>query len=78
MRKQILLVYTMDIEYMTVAVNKMDSTDPLYSEERFNEIKIEVLCRLKKRIGYPSQNIIFIPVCAWFGDKLIELSDNML
>jgi translation elongation factor EF-1alpha len=50
MRKQILFAYTMGIEYMIVVVNKMNTTDPLFSEERFNEIKIEVLSHLKIRL----------------------------
>ncbi len=77
MRQQILLAYTMGVENMIVVVNKMDTTNPPYSEDRFNEIKTEVLIYLKK-IGYQSQNIIFIPVSAWFSDNLIESSDNML
>jgi elongation factor 1-alpha len=75
-RSQILLAYTMGIEYMIVVVNKMDTSVPSYSEERFNEIQTEVLSHLKK-IGYQPQNIIFIPISAWVGDNLIEPSNNM-
>jgi len=76
-RIQIAFAYTMGIENMIVVVNKMDTTVPPYSEDRFNEIKTEVLLHLK-RINYQPQNIIFIPISAWFGDNLIESSDNML
>jgi elongation factor 1-alpha len=75
-RMQILLAYTIGIESMIVVVNKMDQTDPPYSEDRFNEIKTELFSLIKK-IGYQSQNIVFIPVSAWFGDNLIETSHNM-
>lgn len=76
-RIQIAFAYNMGIENMIVLVNKMDTTVPPYSEDRFNEIKTEVLLHLK-RINYQPQNIIFIPISAWFGDNLIESSDNML
>lgn len=77
MREQISLAYKMNIENLIVVVNKMDTTVPPYSEDRFNEIKTEVLVCLKK-IGYQPENIIFIPISAWFGDNLVESSDNML
>jgi elongation factor 1-alpha len=76
MRTQILLAYTMGIERMIVVVNKMDQTDPPYSEDRFNEIKTEVLLDLKK-VGYQPENLVFIPISAWRGDNLIEPSNQM-
>jgi len=76
-RKQIALAFTMNIENLIVVVNKMDTTVPPYSEDRFNEIKTEILLYLK-RMGYQPQNIIFIPISAWFGDNLTESSENML
>ena len=41
-REHALLAYTLGVKQMIVAVNKMDNTEPPYSEARFKEIKKEV------------------------------------
>ena len=41
-REHALLAYTLGVKQMIVAVNKIDNTEPPYSEQRFNEIKKEV------------------------------------
>jgi elongation factor 1-alpha len=61
---------------MIVAVNKMDTTEPPYSEKRFDEIKTEVSNYIKK-IGYQSQAVPFVPISGWHGDNMIEASDKM-
>lgn len=61
---------------MIVCMNKMDSTEPPYSEARFNEIQKEVSAYLKK-IGYNPKAIAFVPISGWHGDNMIETSENM-
>jgi elongation factor 1-alpha len=61
---------------MIVVINKMDATDPPFSETRFNEIKSEVSTYIKK-IGYQPENVAFVPISGWHGDNMIEPSENM-
>lgn len=61
---------------MIVAVNKMDSTEPPYSEKRYEEIKNEVSTYVKK-IGWNPVQIPFVPISGWVGDNMIEASTNM-
>lgn len=73
-REHALLAYTMGIKQVILAVNKMDSCD--YSEERFNDIKKEVVAYLKK-VGFQEKNINAVPYSGFKGDNLIEKSDKM-
>merc|ERR1712243_290853 len=41
-REHALLAYTLGVKRLIVGVNKMDTTEPKYSGDRFNEIKKEV------------------------------------
>ena len=50
-REHALLAFTLGVKQMIIGVNKMDSTEPPYSESRFEEIKKEVSSYIKK-IGY--------------------------
>jgi len=73
-REHALLAYTMGIKQVILAVNKMDSAN--YSEERFNDIKKEVVDYLKK-IGFQEKNINPVAYSGFQGDNLIERSDKM-
>jgi len=75
-REHALLAYTLGVKQMIVAVNKMDTTEPPYSEKRFDEIKTEVSAYIKK-IGYQSQGVPFVPISGWHGDNMIEPSEKM-
>merc|ERR1712173_388341 len=59
-----------------VACNKMDSTEPKYSQKRFEEITKEVSSYVKK-IGYNPKTIAFVPISGWHGDNMIEKTANM-
>jgi elongation factor 1-alpha len=71
-----LLAYTLGVKQMIVAVNKMDSTEPPYSEKRYEEIKSEVSAYVKK-IGWNPAAIPFVPISGWNGDNMLEVSANM-
>jgi len=75
-REHALLAYTLGVKQMIVAVNKMDTTEPPYSDKRFEEIKTEVSTYLKK-IGYQSQGVAFVPISGWHGDNMVEATDKM-
>lgn len=75
-REHCLLAYTLGVKQMIVAVNKIDNTEPPYSEKRFNEIKKEVTSYVKK-VGYPPAAVAILPISGWVGDNMVEASSNM-
>uniref|UniRef100_A0A8W8N0S9 Elongation factor 1-alpha n=1 Tax=Magallana gigas TaxID=29159 RepID=A0A8W8N0S9_MAGGI len=75
-REHALLAFTLGVKQLIIGVNKMDSTEPPYSEARFNEIKGEVEKYIKK-IGYNPKAVPFVPISGWHGDNMIEASQKM-
>ncbi|CAF1043054.1 unnamed protein product [Adineta steineri] len=75
-REHVLLAYTLGVNQMIVAVNKMDTTEPPYSENRFHEIKTEVLSFIKNT-GYNPLAVAFVPISGWHGDNMIEATEKM-
>merc|ERR550534_2318124 len=54
----------------------MDTSEPPYSLDRFEEIKKEVSGFIKK-VGYNPKEVIFCPISGWHGDNMLEKSANM-
>jgi len=75
-REHVLLCFTLGVKQLIVAVNKMDSTDPKYSEARFGEITKEVRAYVKK-VGYNPEAVAMIPISGFHGDNMLEKSTNM-
>ena len=50
-REHALLAYTLGVRQMIVCMNKMDATEPKYSQKRYDEIVKEVGNYVKK-VGY--------------------------
>jgi len=75
-REHALLAYTLGVKQMIVGVNKIDNTEPPYSENRFNEIKKEISAYVKK-VGYNPKAVPIVPISGWCGDNMIEPSTNM-
>jgi elongation factor 1-alpha len=75
-REHALLAYTLGVKQLILGVNKMDSTEPPFSEARFNEIVGEV-SRYVKTIGYNPETVPFVPISGWNGDNMLEPSENM-
>merc|ERR1711926_44356 len=75
-REHALLAYTLGVKQLIVGVNKMDSTEPPYSEKRFTEIQTEVSNYVKK-VGFNPKSVSFVPISGWHGDNMIEPSTNM-
>ena len=73
-KEHMFLSMTLGIKQLIIAVNKMDMVD--YSEDRFNEVKDEV-SELLRSIGRDPATTPFIPMSAFEGDNIKELSDNM-
>lgn len=75
-REHALLAFTLGVKQLIVGVNKMDSTEPPYSEKRFQEIVSEVQGYVKK-VGYNPKSVAFVPISGWHGDNMVSDSENM-
>jgi len=75
-REHALLAYTLGVKQMIVCCNKMDTTEPPFSEARFTEVTTEVSNYIKK-IGYNPAAVPFVPISGWHGDNMLEASVNM-
>ena len=75
-REHALLAFTLGVKQLIVGVNKIDSTEPPYSEARFKEIMKEVQTYIKK-IGYNPDVVPFVPISGWHGDNMLEASPKM-
>lgn len=75
-REHALLAYTLGVKQLIVGVNKMDSTEPPYSQKRYEEIVKEVSTYIKK-IGYNPDTVAFVPISGWNGDNMLEPSSNV-
>jgi len=75
-REHALLAYTLGVKQLIVCMNKMDTTEPAYSQPRFEEIQKEVSAYVKK-IGYNPATVPFVPISGWHGDNMLEPSTNM-
>merc|ERR1712078_94249 len=75
-REHALLAYTLGVKQLIVACNKMDSTEPPYSQARFEEIQKEVSGFIKK-VGYNPVAVPFVPISGWHGDNMGKASENM-
>merc|ERR1719187_1536992 len=75
-REHVPLCFTLGVKQLIVAINKMDSTSPPFSETRFNEIQKEVSAYVKK-VGYNPAHVPMVPISGFNGDNMLEKSDNM-
>jgi elongation factor 1-alpha len=75
-REHAYLAFTLGVNQIVVAVNKMDDPSVNWGQERYQEIKNEV-SQLLKEIGYKVDKIHFVPVSAWTGDNLVKKSEKM-
>jgi len=75
-REHALLAYTLGVKQLIIGVNKMDSTEPNYSEARFKEIEKEVSQYVKK-VGYNPKAVAIVPISGWHGDNMIEESNKV-
>merc|ERR1712137_266622 len=75
-REHALLAFTLGVKQLIIGINKMDSTEPPYSENRYEEIKKEVSSYIKK-IGYNPVAVPFVPISGWHGDNMLEASTKM-
>uniref|UniRef100_A0A2I4AI13 Elongation factor 1-alpha n=1 Tax=Austrofundulus limnaeus TaxID=52670 RepID=A0A2I4AI13_AUSLI len=75
-REHALLAYTLGVKQMIVCVNKMDLTEPPYSQNRYDEVVRGVKVFLKK-IGYDITTIPVVPISGWTGENMITPTQKM-
>ncbi|MBS7637097.1 translation elongation factor EF-1 subunit alpha [Candidatus Bathyarchaeota archaeon] len=75
-REHAFLAFTLGVNQLVVAVNKMDDPTVNWSQERYNEVKNEV-SRMLKMVGYKVEKVPFVPTSGWTGDNLVKPSDKM-
>ncbi|XP_029979671.1 elongation factor 1-alpha-like [Sphaeramia orbicularis] len=75
-REHALLAYTLGVKQIIVCVNKMDVTEPPYSQKRFDEVVHGVGGFLKK-IGYDPTTVPFVPISGWTGENMITPTQKM-
>ena len=75
-REHAFLAFTLGVNQLVVAVNKMDDASVNWSQERYNEIKNEV-GRMLKMVGYKVEKFPFVPTSGWTGDNLVKPSNKM-
>ena len=75
-REHAFLAYTLGVNQLVVAINKMDDPSVNWSQERYEEIKNEI-SRVLKMSGYKPEKIEFVPTSGWTGDNLAKGSDKM-
>uniref|UniRef100_A0A915D098 Tr-type G domain-containing protein n=1 Tax=Ditylenchus dipsaci TaxID=166011 RepID=A0A915D098_9BILA len=75
-REHALLAQTLGVKQLIVACNKMDTTEPPFSEARYTEVMTEVSNFIKK-IGYNPKTVAFVPISGFNGDNMLEPSANM-
>ncbi|XP_071340992.1 elongation factor 1-alpha-like [Trachinotus anak] len=75
-REHALLAYTLGVKQIIVCVNKMDLTEPPYSQKRYDEVVRGVSGFLKK-IGYDPTTVPFVPISGWTGENMITATQKM-
>jgi len=70
-REHTFLAKTFGVDQLVVAVNKIDSTKPEFSQERFIEVRDEVK-KLLKSVGYQESEFEIIPTSAFKGHNITK------
>ncbi|MEM0158544.1 MAG: translation elongation factor EF-1 subunit alpha [Thermoplasmataceae archaeon] len=73
-REHAFLARTLGVQQLIVLINKMDATQPPYSQKRYEEVKKDVE-KLLGSIGYKNNPII--PISGYKGDNIVKKSDNL-
>jgi len=74
------LINLLGCKQIAIGVNKMDCDVAKYGQERFDEIKnemINVLTKVGWKKGFVADSVPILPISGWMGDNLIKKSDNM-
>jgi len=72
-REHVFLARTLGINELIIGVNKMDLVD--YKESSYNDVREEVT-QLLKQVRFNTDDAEFIPISAFEGDNIAEVSDE--
>jgi elongation factor 1-alpha len=72
-QEHVFLARTLGINELIVGVNKMDLVD--YNESDYNQV-VEEVKDLFKQVQFNTEDASFIPISAFEGDNIAEVSDN--
>ncbi len=72
-QEHVFLARTLGINELLVGINKMDLVD--YEEDSFKQVVNEVQ-QLLKQVQFQADSATFIPISAFEGDNIAEISDN--
>ena len=72
-KEHVFLAKTLGIDELIIAINKMDTVD--YDEGDYNDT-IEEVEQLLKSVNFDTDDATFVPVSAFEGDNVAELSDE--
>jgi elongation factor 1-alpha len=75
-REHAFLAYTLGVNQLVVAINKMDDASVDWKQERYDEIKNEIT-RILKMSGFNPEKIHFVPTSGWTGANLAKRSEDM-
>lgn len=70
-KEHILLAHAVGLRNIVVAVNKLDSTNPSWSEEQFQTVRTAVL-ELLTQTGFAAENVAFVPCSGLGGDNVVN------
>ncbi len=73
-REHVFLARTLGVPQLIVLVNKMDATQPPYSQKRFEEVKKQIE-QLLLSVGY--KNVPVVPTSGYKGDNIMKKSPNL-
>ncbi|WP_393970756.1 translation elongation factor EF-1 subunit alpha [Oxyplasma meridianum] len=73
-REHAFLSRTLGVQQLIVLINKMDATQPPFSQERYEAVKKDVE-KLLASIGY--KNVPIIPISGYKGDNILKKSENL-
>jgi elongation factor 1-alpha len=74
------LINLLGCKQIAIGINKMDCDVAKYGEERYTEIKdemINVLTKVGWKKDFIANNVAILPISGWQGDNLLKKSDNM-
>jgi len=67
---------TLDVKQLIVTCNKMDTTEPPFSGDRYSHVKTEGSKSVKK-FSYNPKAVAVVPISGFNGDNMLESSPNM-
>lgn len=71
------LLRSMGVFRLIIAVNKLDTLRPQWDQDRFNEIKDQIMGSLRAlKFQHLEKNISFVPVSGLNGDNIVKRSTN--